>query len=315
MEKDNGKKIFIIVLGFSFITFSGILLSVTRKDEVDYDFKLTEVFLDEEEGKAKSSDEMISSIPTLTNFNELLNEIDFFETNFSTQKITIFIPNDEAFQAYGIKEKKLKTYEIRKLIMNHIVAGTHSIDSLRNADSLTSLNGQKVEITSDDNSIRVNGNTLGSAKIFGNITFYEINKVIEPFPGTTINDILLNPENGLVENIEQIDELASFETMLVSNTEVLLPDDTKQYTVFALSNNSIEKLESDGTDDEKVPASDFIVEGIYFSDNLSEAQILKSISGKNLKISISNGVMSINNTFEVKVVDIECSNGVIHIIE
>ena len=57
-----------------------------------------------------------------------------------------------------------------------------------------------------------------------------------------------------------------------------------------------------------------IVKGAVFSSDLKDGQVLKTVEGKDLAISVKNGKIKINNA-NVTITDIYTSNAVIHLID
>jgi uncharacterized surface protein with fasciclin (FAS1) repeats len=92
------------------------------------------------------------------------------------------------------------------------------------------------------------------------------------------------------------------------------------YTIFAPIERAFEPI-PDSVIDEAFEDREYlmdiinyhIVEGKYLTSGLKNIQTLTALNGKTLKVS-KNGKLLVNGT-EIKKEDIECTNGVIHVIE
>ena len=93
------------------------------------------------------------------------------------------------------------------------------------------------------------------------------------------------------------------------------------YTVFAPTNAAFADIQStvdtllmpgNKTDLQQV-LTYHVVPGIYTAANLKDGQMLKTVEGQDLTVSVKNGVVKVNDA-TVEATDITASNGVVHVI-
>jgi uncharacterized surface protein with fasciclin (FAS1) repeats len=95
------------------------------------------------------------------------------------------------------------------------------------------------------------------------------------------------------------------------------------FTVFAPTNEAFAKL-PDGTMDALIEVENkpklvkiltyHVVKGTYTTKDLKDGQTLKTIEGENLKVTIKDGKVKINNA-NVQIADVVSSNGVTHVVD
>jgi uncharacterized surface protein with fasciclin (FAS1) repeats len=94
----------------------------------------------------------------LTSLTGALNATNLVNTVDTTKDVTIFAPNNAAFQAIGSGLANLTTEQISSVLTYHVVAGTVGYSSsLINGTSLKTANGANLTITIADGKVFVNG--------------------------------------------------------------------------------------------------------------------------------------------------------------
>jgi uncharacterized surface protein with fasciclin (FAS1) repeats len=94
----------------------------------------------------------------LTSLTGALNATNLVNTVDTTKDVTIFAPNNAAFQAIGSGLANLTTEQISSVLTYHVVAGTVGYSSsLTNGTSLKTANGANLTITIADGKVFVNG--------------------------------------------------------------------------------------------------------------------------------------------------------------
>jgi uncharacterized surface protein with fasciclin (FAS1) repeats len=96
------------------------------------------------------------------------------------------------------------------------------------------------------------------------------------------------------------------------------------FTVFAPTDNAFKKL-PDGTIDNllKDPNKYYLKKMLLYhvvnrelkAANVMRLGYIETLQGQDLLIDVSNGVIFVNGNSKVITTDIECSNGVIHVID
>ena len=86
-----------------------------------------------------------------------LSESNLIDTVDGAKDLTIFAPDNAAFQSIGSALTNLTTEELAKIVEYHIVNGTVGYSStLTNDTKLTAMNGETLTISATNGSIFVN---------------------------------------------------------------------------------------------------------------------------------------------------------------
>ncbi|MFP4024362.1 MAG: fasciclin domain-containing protein [Thiohalospira sp.] len=136
------------------------------------------------------------------------------------------------------------------------------------------------------------------------------------------DDDMMLPTNDIVELATSTSDLSTLVTAITTAdlTSVLQGDGP--FTVFAPTNNAFDNLE-DGVLETLLDNPDILAEvlqyhvvsGKVMSTDLSNGEVSTLLSDKSINVSISDGVVTLNNNAMVTNADNEASNGVVHIID
>lgn len=126
---------------------------------------------------------------------------------------------------------------------------------------------------------------------------------------------------SIMETIENEGNLDTFFKAIKSSGIEKLLQGSKPCTIFAPIDSAFEQLGKRTIDElfktkEELATfiSNHIASGKYKESDLSEENSLETISGTSLAINALKGIV-INNSVNVIESDIECTNGIIHIID
>ncbi len=130
---------------------------------------------------------------------------------------TIFAPSDKAFEAYaGGDEKALfesntKT-SLSALLKYHVVAGRYTITDLKDGMTLVTISGEKITVTEEKGTIRINGVVVGNPQnTTGDNIVYLASAVFSTRNGagvvvaTPTPDVPTNPEGRSEQRIVCVD--------------------------------------------------------------------------------------------------------------
>lgn len=228
---------------------------------------------------------------------------------------TVFAPTDEAFAKLpkGTVESLLKPENREKLISiltYHVVPGELDAGEVLGSKTLTTLNGQRVDISKSDTSI--DGVSIVKTDIeCSNGIIHVIDEVILP-TSDSILDIASSAGsfNTLAAALEAAD--------LVEALQGKGP-----FTVFAPTDEAFAAL-PEGTLDMLLKPENkdklrsillyHVVEGRVYADQAIDAGEAKTLQGGEVTIKKSWGNVKINDS-KVVTPDLEASNGVIHVID
>ncbi|KAI4928395.1 uncharacterized protein J4E92_005881 [Alternaria infectoria] len=115
-----------------------------------------------------------------------INATDLFDTVDNTPNITIFAPNNEAFQNIGSALGNLSTEDAASILTYHVIAGTIGYSStLENGTNLTTANGEQLTITIGEGGIFVNNaRVVASDILIANGVVHVIDEVLNPSNAT-----------------------------------------------------------------------------------------------------------------------------------
>ncbi|MFG0299540.1 MAG: fasciclin domain-containing protein [Phycisphaerales bacterium JB047] len=228
---------------------------------------------------------------------------------------TVFAPTDEAFAKLpkGTVESLLKP-ENRDMLISiltyHVVPGELDAGEVLGSATLTTLNGQRVDISKKDASI--DGVSIVKTDIeCTNGVIHVIDEVILPQSDTIL---------------EIASSAGSFNTLAAALEAADLIDAISgdgPLTVFAPTDEAFAAL-PDGTLDMLLQPENkdklrsillyHVVEGRVYADQAIEAGEAATLQGGEVKIKKSWGDVKVNDA-KVVTPDLEASNGVIHVID
>ncbi|KAF1988650.1 Fasciclin-domain-containing protein [Aulographum hederae CBS 113979] len=118
----------------------------------------------------------------LSSLAGVLNETDLLPTVNTLQDITVFAPNNAAFQSIGSALQNLTTDDISDILLYHVVNGTVGYSSmLEDGMNLTTANGEDLTIHIEGDSVFVNGAEVVQADILvANGVVHVIDNVLNP---------------------------------------------------------------------------------------------------------------------------------------
>ena len=229
---------------------------------------------------------------------------------------TVFAPTDEAFAKLpkGTVENLLKPEnkeQLKTILTYHVVAGdvrSAAVAKLKHADS---LNGQRIAIRIDEGSVRVANATVQKTDLdCSNGVIHVVDAVLMP---ATKNLVATAVEAG------------SFKTLAKALTAAGLVDALSvpgPFTVFAPTDEAFAKLPAGTLENLLKPENKekliailkfHVIPGRVYADQVTAGEVA-TLSGAKLPITIEKGAPRIAGAGVAKV-DVETSNGVIHVVD
>jgi transforming growth factor-beta-induced protein len=225
---------------------------------------------------------------------------------------TVFAPTDDAFDKLpaGTVEALLDDIPtLKDILLYHVVAGKVMAEDVVKLTSATTVLGEDVTISVTGSTVKVNDATVI-------ITDIECsNGVIH------VIDTVLLPPKDIVETAVAD---GRFETLVAAVTAADLVDTLKgagPYTVFAPTDDAFAKLPA-GTIDSllnDIPTLKdillyHVVAGKVMAADVVNLTSATTVLGEDVTISVTGSTVKVNDA-TVIITDIECSNGVIHVID
>jgi uncharacterized surface protein with fasciclin (FAS1) repeats len=232
--------------------------------------------------------------------------------------LTVFAPTDAAFAALpaGVLDALLAdpTGALTQVLLYHAVGGIALSTDLTDGMMITTIQGQDITVTIDANGVFINDAQVIVADIIAD------NGVVH------VIDAVLVPEND-PEPITVVDIIVNSPNHTTLETAVIaagLADDLSgdgPFTVFAptdaafaaLPAGVLDALLADPTGALAQVLLYHVVSGEALSSDLSNGQIITTLQGQNVTVSITGADVFINDA-QVTVADIMADNGVVHVI-
>ena len=235
---------------------------------------------------------------------------------------TVFAPTDDAFLALAgalgaTAEDLLALPELTDILLYHVVGGTALSTDLSDGQMVTTLNGADVTVTINDQGVFINDAQVIVADIVAdNGVVHVIDAVLippTPEPSNTVVDIVVNSD------VHNLLEAAVLTADLAGTLSGEGP-----FTVFAPTDDAFLALAGalGATAEDLLALPELtdillyhVVGGTALSTDLSDGQMVNTLNGADVTVSIEcDGSIFINDA-QVIVADIEADNGVVHVLD
>ena len=234
---------------------------------------------------------------------------------------TVFAPTDAAIvaltEALGITaEDLLALPELGEILQYHVVGGLANSGDLSDGQMITTLLGQDVTISISDLGIFVNQAQVTGPDIMAD------NGVVH-----VIDAVLVPEEEELPETVVDIivesDVHTLLEAAVIAADLVDALSGDGPFTVFAPTDAAIVALtEALGISADELLALPnlgeilqyHVVAADAFAEDLSDGQVLTTLLGEDVTVSIDGATVKINDA-TVILADLDAENGVVHVID
>ena len=228
---------------------------------------------------------------------------------------TVFAPTDEAFAALpqGLLGS-LSTQQLATILSYHVLPVKVASGDLAAEQAPASLTDEAVYVTASENGVMVNGSaSVVEADIAtNNGTIHAIDEVILP------NEFL-----NIVQIASKNYDLSTLVTLVADNGLAPTLEGTGPFTVFAPTNAAFEAVsETLGTlsaaQVEEVLTYHVAAQEIMSGDLPApgNSTTVPTVQGENITVAVdAEGGVTLNGTVNVTTVDLQGTNGVIHIID
>ena len=230
---------------------------------------------------------------------------------------TVFAPTDDAFSV--IPENVLETLledptgDLTQILLNHVVSGTAMSTDLSDGMMVETLQGGEVMVSITDGMVMIgNANVIVADINADNGVVHVIDAILQPeVPTNTVFDIIANSE--VHATLETAIVAAGLDGTLASEGPftVFAPTDDAFSLVPA---NILETLLADPTGLLTQILLNHVVSGTALSTDLSDGMMIETLQGSEVMVSITDGVVMIDNA-TVIIADIIADNGVVHVID
>jgi uncharacterized surface protein with fasciclin (FAS1) repeats len=230
---------------------------------------------------------------------------------------TVFAPTDAAFAALpaGLLDTLLADPGgfLTEILLYHVVGANALSTSLTNGQMIETLNGQKIEVTINDDGVFINGAKVTAADIVAkNGVVHVIDAVLVPeeIPATVVDIIVGSEDHTTLEA-----------AVIAANLAGTLSGDGP-FTVFAPTDAAFDALPEGLLDELLAEPAGFLTEillyhvvgGNALSTSLTNDQMIETLNGQSVKVTINDDGVFISGA-KVVVADLVAKNGVVHVID
>ncbi len=249
------------------------------------------------------------------------------DTLKSKGPFTILAPTDEAFQKLpeGTVESLLKAEnkdKLKQILTYHVISGDVRSGDVVKLTEATSAMGEKIKIAVKGDTVSFNNAKLLKADIgCSNGVIHVIDSVL--IPGQD-NGTQTSTQKDIVDTAVGA---GKFNTLVAAVKAAGLVETLKgegPFTVFAPTDEAFEKIPAETIqmllkpeNKEKLQAilTYHVVSGDVRAADVVKLQTAKTVNGQEVKIEVTDKNEVMINGAKVIKTDIECGNGVIHVID
>ena len=274
--------------------------------------------------------ENVSNADNLTTLVAAVQAGDLVETLSGPGPFTVFGPNNDAFEALpaGTLDTLLLPENQDRLVdilTYHVVPGIYTTDDLEDGQTLTTVNGQTLDVTKSGSMVMINGVSIETPDVLqSNGVAHVIDEVLLPEETVEVGGAAMFPSRTIVENVSNASNLTTVVAALQAADLVETLNGDGPFTVFGPDNAAFEALPAGTVDNLLLPENQeqlqavltyHVVPGLFTTDDLTDGQTLTTVNGAELTITKNGTEVMINDTAMVQTPDVLQSNGVAHVID
>jgi transforming growth factor-beta-induced protein len=338
MSENNKKTTSIIIIAAVLVVVAGGVLAynsnqneMSKKDEEAAMMKKEESQMVGGAAMYKNKD-IVSNVSNASNLTTLVAAVKaagLVSTLQSPGPFTVFGPDNDAFAKLpaGTVETLVKPENKEKLVnilTYHVLSGTYKISDLKDGQILKTVNGQEIKVTKVGGKTLINGAAILTPDVLqSNGVAHVIDTVLLPEQTVKVGGAAMYPSKDIVSNVSNASNLTTLVAAVKAAGLVTTLQSPGPFTVFGPSNAAFDKLPA-GTVETLVKPENkdklvsiltyHVVSGIYKTSDLKDGQVLKTVNGQELAVTVVNGKVMINGAM-IETPDVLQSNGVAHVID
>lgn len=231
--------------------------------------------------------------------------------NDAASSLTVFAPDNAAFTAALEAFPGLTPEQLTEILTFHVLAAQVLSTDLEAAQTVETLSGESIYVTAEDGVVTINNTaTVTNADLEGN------NGVVHVIDGV----LLPNKFQNIVQIASKNYDLSTLVSLVADAGLVPTLEGDGPFTVFAPTNAAFEAVsETLATLTEEQVAEVLtyhVAAAEALSGDLSDGMEVETVQGENITVNIDGeGNVSLNGSVNVVTVDLQGTNGVIHIID
>jgi uncharacterized surface protein with fasciclin (FAS1) repeats len=230
-------------------------------------------------------------------------------------EFTVFAPTDDAFAAldpvFLTNLVENDTATLTSILTYHVISGSVMSADLTDGMRVETVNGKYITIEIEDGNVYVDDAMVTTVDIECS------NGVIH------VLDAVIVPKDNIVETAIANEDFETLATAVVAaGLDGTLSDESAEFTVFAPTDDAFAALDpvflTNLVENDTATLTSIltyhVISGSVMSADLTDGMRVATVEGSTINITIEDGKVFINDA-QVIQADIECSNGVIHVID
>jgi uncharacterized surface protein with fasciclin (FAS1) repeats len=257
-----------------------------------------------------------------TTLTQALGAANLVQTLKGDGPFTVFAPTNAAFSDLDPATLRAALDDpnglLKDVLTYHVVAGAVRADQVVNLTSVKTVNGAELSIEVVNGAVMLNGTTR--------VTTTDIecaNGIIHIIDHVLLPEAQAASAKSIVETAQSNRDFSTLVTAVGAAELVQVLSGEGPFTVFAPTNAAFENLDANtlksALEDPRGLLRDVLTYHVLPGRiNASQVVSLSSattVQGDEIRIAVVDGVVTLNGSARVTTADVECGNGVIHIID
>lgn len=224
---------------------------------------------------------------------------------------TVFAPTNSAFNALpeGLLSS-LTNDQLTQILQYHVLAGEVASGDLSSSQAVQTLSEETIYVTVTDGVVSVNN----TAEVI-NADIEAINGVIHAIDGV----ILPNSFRNIVGIASKNYDLSTLVSLVADADLVSTLEGEGPFTLFAPTNEAFEAasatLATLTAEQTREVLTYHVSATEILSSAISDGATVPTIQGEDISVSVDGGTVTLNGNATVTTVDLQGTNGVVHIID
>jgi len=231
--------------------------------------------------------------------------------NDAASSLTVFAPNNAAFTAALEAFPGLTTDQLTEILTYHVLAAEVLSTDLEASQTVDALSEEPLYITVEEGVVSINNSaTVTTADLKGS------NGAVHVIDGV----LLPNKFQNIVQIASKNYNLSTLVSLVADAELVETLEGDGPFTVFAPTNSAFEAVSetlATLTEEQVAEVLTYHVAAVEaLSGDLSDEMTVTTVQGEDITVNIDGeGNVTLNGTVNVETVDLQGTNGVIHIID
>jgi len=265
------------------------------------------------------------SAHSLVNFTSVVNTFPALVGEFvlAGQDVTIFAPADGAVGMQGLLRSAKGPGRLTDSILRyHVLRGPLTASGIQNSGFVETLLTGNASGTTGGQRLQITKNSAGTVLLTSGLgATAQVTKSDIRFDGGYIHliDTVLTPPASIATTAYNEGIQTLIQTLDRPGIDLLdTVENLKDVTIFAPTDAAFDAAEStiSGLNEDGVSSAltYHVAKGVGYGTDFLNGQVIPTVNGKSLSITVTNGTVFVNGARIVKT-DLLTKNGVIHVIE